>query len=117
MAGTLPLAGLLEMIEGCGFRVIEHLHTGDVCCVREDRGRPLYSARRGVTVQRSGGMSGCRTEVVRSMANIVGKRYFCAVCRSEFIVTKSGEGTLTCHGQPMAIKDAQPAAERKPASQ
>lgn len=51
------------------------------------------------------------------MANIVGKRYFCAVCGSEFIVTKGGEGTLTCHGQPMVIKDAQPEAERRPASE
>jgi hypothetical protein len=40
-------------------------------------------------------------------ANKVGKRYVCAVCSSEFIVTKSGTGQvqpLTCHGQVMAQK-------------
>ena len=40
------------------------------------------------------------------MANVVGKRYVCSVCGSEFIVTKSGAGCLQCHGQPMEVKDA-----------
>jgi hypothetical protein len=39
--------------------------------------------------------------------NQVGKRYACAVCGSEFIVTKTGSGQQapqTCHDQPMAPK-------------
>ncbi len=38
------------------------------------------------------------------MANQVGKRYICAKCGSEFIVTRAGEGTLKCCGQPMEEK-------------
>ena len=38
------------------------------------------------------------------MTNQIGKRYLCAKCGSEFIVTKGGEGTVTCHGQPMELK-------------
>ena len=38
------------------------------------------------------------------MANQVGKRYVCTKCGSEFIVTKGGEGTLNCCGQPMELK-------------
>lgn len=38
------------------------------------------------------------------MANQAGKRYKCDVCGSEFIVTKAGAGSLTCHGQPMTLK-------------
>jgi desulfoferrodoxin-like iron-binding protein len=38
------------------------------------------------------------------MANQVGKRYICTKCGSEFIVTRGGEGTLTCCGQPMEQK-------------
>jgi desulfoferrodoxin-like iron-binding protein len=38
------------------------------------------------------------------MANEVGKRYVCANCGSEFIVTKGGEGQLVCCSQPMEIK-------------
>ena len=38
------------------------------------------------------------------MANLVGKRYSCQVCGSEFIVTKGGNGTLHCCGQPMTQK-------------
>ncbi|HLF08459.1 MAG TPA: hypothetical protein VI789_03830 [Dehalococcoidia bacterium] len=34
----------------------------------------------------------------------VGKRYFCSVCSSEFVVTKAGAGNLECHGQPMQLK-------------
>jgi hypothetical protein len=34
----------------------------------------------------------------------IGKRYFCAICGSEFVVTKAGSGTLTCHGQPLTMK-------------
>jgi len=38
------------------------------------------------------------------MANQVGKRYICQKCGSEFIVTKAGEGTITCCDQPMEQK-------------
>lgn len=38
------------------------------------------------------------------MANQVGKRYQCTKCGSEMIVTKGGEGTLVCCGEPMQIK-------------
>ncbi len=42
------------------------------------------------------------------MANITGKRYVCAVCGTEFIVTKGGTGTLQCHGRPMVPKESAP---------
>jgi desulfoferrodoxin-like iron-binding protein len=38
------------------------------------------------------------------MANEVGKRYICAKCGSEFIVTSGGQGTIKCCGQPMTLK-------------
>lgn len=38
------------------------------------------------------------------MANQMGKRYVCAVCGSELLVTKGGSGALTCCGQPMQQK-------------
>jgi desulfoferrodoxin-like iron-binding protein len=38
------------------------------------------------------------------MANEVGKRYICAKCGSEFIVTRGGKGTIKCCGEPMTIK-------------
>jgi len=38
------------------------------------------------------------------MANQVGKRYLCAACGSEFIVTKAGAGTINCCSQPMQLK-------------
>ena len=38
------------------------------------------------------------------MANLVGKRYVCKKCGSEFIVTRPGEGALKCCEQPMEIK-------------
>ena len=38
------------------------------------------------------------------MANQVGKRYHCTKCGTEMIVTKGGEGQLTCCGQPMELK-------------
>jgi len=43
-------------------------------------------------------------EEVREMANQVGKRYVCKKCGAEFIVTKGGNGTLHCCGQPMELK-------------
>ncbi len=33
-----------------------------------------------------------------------GKRYFCPNCEAEFIVTKGGEGTLTCGDTPLELK-------------
>lgn len=38
------------------------------------------------------------------MANVAGKRYFCENCKSEFIVTKAGEGAMICCAQPMKMK-------------
>jgi desulfoferrodoxin-like iron-binding protein len=38
------------------------------------------------------------------MANVVGKRYRCTKCGAEFIVTKGGNGTMKCCGQPAELK-------------
>ncbi|MGQ9573505.1 MAG: hypothetical protein ACUVV3_10070 [Dehalococcoidia bacterium] len=38
------------------------------------------------------------------MANQAGKRYQCTKCGTEMIVTKAGQGTLSCCGQPMQLK-------------
>ncbi len=38
------------------------------------------------------------------MANQTGKRYVCTKCGAEYIVTRGGEGTLSCDGQPMEQK-------------
>jgi len=38
------------------------------------------------------------------MANVVGKRYRCTKCGSEFIVTKGGGGAVQCCSQPMEQK-------------
>jgi DNA-directed RNA polymerase subunit RPC12/RpoP len=38
------------------------------------------------------------------MANQIGKRYVCQKCGSEFIATRSGDGTINCCGQPMELK-------------
>ena len=38
------------------------------------------------------------------MANEMGKRYRCAKCGSELIVTKAGHGQLVCCKQPMEKK-------------
>ncbi|HVN95147.1 MAG TPA: hypothetical protein VMT62_01845 [Syntrophorhabdaceae bacterium] len=38
------------------------------------------------------------------MANQVGKRYICGKCGAEVIITRGGNGTITCHGEPMEIK-------------
>ena len=38
------------------------------------------------------------------VANETGKRYFCSVCGSEFIVTKAGQGALVCCNQAMQRK-------------
>ena len=33
------------------------------------------------------------------MASETGKRYACANCGSEFVVTRSGDGTISCCGR------------------
>ena len=38
------------------------------------------------------------------MANQVGKRYRCTKCGAEMIITKGGDGTIMCCGQPMEQK-------------
>ena len=38
------------------------------------------------------------------MANLVGKRYQCSKCGAECMVTRGGNGTIVCCGQPMEIK-------------
>ncbi len=38
------------------------------------------------------------------MANQVGKRYVCAECGAEFIVTRGGKGEMLCCGKKMEIK-------------
>ncbi len=38
------------------------------------------------------------------MANQIGKRYICAKCGTELMVTKGGTGALQCCGQPMEQK-------------
>jgi desulfoferrodoxin-like iron-binding protein len=42
------------------------------------------------------------------MANLLGKRYACSVCEATVLVTKAGDGGLTCHGQPMELTQAKP---------
>ncbi len=39
-----------------------------------------------------------------SMPAQTGKRYTCPTCGSEFIVTKGGDGELTCGGTPLELK-------------
>ncbi len=38
------------------------------------------------------------------MANEIGKRYRCANCGAECIVTRGGNGKIHCCGQPMELK-------------
>jgi hypothetical protein len=42
------------------------------------------------------------------MANLMGKRYTCTACEATVLVTKAGEGELSCHAQPMEIAQAKP---------
>jgi hypothetical protein len=42
------------------------------------------------------------------MANLLGKRYQCAVCETTLLVTKAGDGELVCHGQVMEVAQAKP---------
>ena len=45
-----------------------------------------------------------RHRVAGQVANETGKRYVCALCGAEFIVTRGGSGTLICCNQPMQLK-------------
>jgi desulfoferrodoxin-like iron-binding protein len=38
--------------------------------------------------------------------NETGKRYVCSTCGSELLVTRGGDGTLSCCNQPMQIRAA-----------
>ncbi|HZT05606.1 MAG TPA: hypothetical protein VFC51_01120 [Chloroflexota bacterium] len=40
------------------------------------------------------------------MPTQTGKRYVCGTCGSEMLVTKAGEGSLMCCGQPMQMRGA-----------
>ena len=42
------------------------------------------------------------------VANLMGKRYTCSVCEATVLVTKAGEGELSCHSQAMEIAQAKP---------
>lgn len=42
------------------------------------------------------------------MPNSLGKRYTCTECEATALVTKAGDGTLECHGEPMEILQAKP---------
>ncbi len=42
------------------------------------------------------------------MANSMGKRYTCAVCEAQVLITKGGEGELSCHDQPMELMQPKP---------
>lgn len=46
------------------------------------------------------------------MANEVGKRYVCAVCGAELLVTKAGTGALSCCAQAMQLKVPAPPPPR-----
>tara|TARA_B100000749_G_C18019508_1_gene298649 strand:- start:37 stop:210 length:174 start_codon:yes stop_codon:yes gene_type:complete len=39
-----------------------------------------------------------------ALANESGKRYFCKVCSSEFIVTTAGDGSMSCCGEQVEKK-------------
>jgi desulfoferrodoxin-like iron-binding protein len=40
------------------------------------------------------------------VANEQGKRYVCAKCGAEMLVTKAGDGSLACCGEPMQLRGA-----------
>jgi Desulfoferrodoxin, N-terminal domain len=42
------------------------------------------------------------------MANQLGKRYVCAHCSTQLLVTKPGRGVLECHGEPMPVEAPKP---------
>ncbi|TML64104.1 MAG: hypothetical protein E6G17_03620 [Actinobacteria bacterium] len=40
--------------------------------------------------------------------NKLGKRYSCAECGAEVLVTRAGDGELSCHGEPMDVLQPKP---------
>ncbi len=42
------------------------------------------------------------------MANQMGKRYECSECAVTVLITKSGDGKLSCHGQAMELVQTKP---------
>jgi hypothetical protein len=42
------------------------------------------------------------------MANLLGKRYQCSECEATVLVTKAGDGALSCHGKAMEVATAKP---------
>ena len=42
------------------------------------------------------------------MANLLGKRYTCAECGAQVLVTKAGDGALACHDLSMEVMQAKP---------
>ncbi len=42
------------------------------------------------------------------MPNQLGKRYKCAICGSEILCTKPGQGSVECCGKPMESQEARP---------
>ena len=42
------------------------------------------------------------------MPNKLGKRYSCAECGAEVLVTKAGDGELSCDGEPMDVLQPKP---------
>jgi len=42
------------------------------------------------------------------MANPLGKRFLCEVCKSEVLITKASDGDLECCDQPMTMQQPRP---------
>jgi desulfoferrodoxin-like iron-binding protein len=42
------------------------------------------------------------------VSNLLGKRYQCAACGVTVLITKAGDGQLTCHGEAMEVAQAKP---------
>ena len=42
------------------------------------------------------------------MANQLGKRYLCEICKTEVLITKAGDGEVECCGQPMTVQEPRP---------
>ncbi len=42
------------------------------------------------------------------MPNQLGKRYKCAVCGTEVLCTKPGQGGVMCCGKPMEVQEPKP---------
>ena len=45
------------------------------------------------------------------MPNQTGKRYVCSSCGSEMLVTRGGDGQLSCCGKSMDIRGAAPSGQ------